>query len=75
MAIKVKSGRQKDALPGTEVFYAAFKPQRALLAGGDGIRSKSSWPARSSTGSHVGGFSKRYAATRNGETMIHVGDL
>jgi predicted AAA+ superfamily ATPase len=36
-AIEVKSGRATDTLPGMEAFAAAFKPQRKLLVGGDGI--------------------------------------
>jgi uncharacterized protein len=36
-AIEVKSGRTPDALPGMEAFGTAFKPQRKLLVGGDGI--------------------------------------
>ena len=36
-AIEVKSGRAGDTLPGMEAFAAAFKPQRKLLVGGDGI--------------------------------------
>jgi predicted AAA+ superfamily ATPase len=38
-AIEVKSGRAREALPGMEVFVAAFKSQspRRLLVGGDGI--------------------------------------
>ena len=37
IAIEVKSGRVTDTLPGMEAFAAAFKPQRKLLVGGDGI--------------------------------------
>lgn len=37
IAIEVKSGRATDTLPGMEAFAAAFKPQRKLLVGGDGI--------------------------------------
>lgn len=36
-AIEVKSGRAPQAHPGTAAFAAAFKPQRSLLVGGDGI--------------------------------------
>lgn len=36
-AIEVKSGRVTGALPGMEAFAGAFKPQRKLLVGGDGI--------------------------------------
>lgn len=36
-AIEVKSGRALDTLPGMEAFAAAFKPQRKLLVGSDGI--------------------------------------
>ncbi len=36
-AIEVKSGRSPQAHPGTAAFVAAFKPQRTLLVGGDGI--------------------------------------
>jgi predicted AAA+ superfamily ATPase len=36
-AVEVKSGRTRDALPGLDAFAAAFKPQRRLLVGGDGI--------------------------------------
>jgi hypothetical protein len=36
-AIEVKSGRVTDTLPGMEAFSSAFKPQRKLLVGGDGI--------------------------------------
>ena len=37
IAIEVKSGRVTDTLPGMEAFASAFKPQRKLLVGGDGI--------------------------------------
>jgi len=37
IAIEVKSGRAADTLPGMETFAAAFKPQRKLLVGSDGI--------------------------------------
>ena len=37
VAIEVKSGRASDALPGMQVFKEAFKPDRMLLVGGDGI--------------------------------------
>ena len=37
IAIEVKSGRASDTLPGMSAFAAAFKPQRKLLVGGDGI--------------------------------------
>ena len=36
-AIEVKSGRGPQALPGMAAFAAAFKPQRSLLVGGNGI--------------------------------------
>jgi predicted AAA+ superfamily ATPase len=36
-AIEVKSGRSTDALAGMAAFASAFKPQRKLLVGGDGI--------------------------------------
>jgi hypothetical protein len=36
-AIEVKSGRATDTLPGMASFAAAFKPQRMLLVGSDGI--------------------------------------
>jgi predicted AAA+ superfamily ATPase len=36
-AIEVKSGRAPQAHRGVEAFAAAFKPQRSLLVGGDGI--------------------------------------
>jgi len=36
-AIEVKSGRAPQAHRGTAAFAAAFKPQRSLLVGGDGI--------------------------------------
>jgi uncharacterized protein len=36
-AIEVKSGRAPQAHRGTVAFAAAFKPQRSLLVGGDGI--------------------------------------
>jgi predicted AAA+ superfamily ATPase len=37
IAIEVKSGRAQDVLPGMQAFNAAFKPDRLLLVGGDGI--------------------------------------
>jgi hypothetical protein len=37
VAIEVKSGRSRHAQPGLRVFVEAFKPQRRLLVGGDGI--------------------------------------
>ena len=37
VAIEVKSGRARDALPGLSAFADAFKPTRKLLVGGDGI--------------------------------------
>ena len=37
MAIEVKSGRRRDALPGLVAFNEAFRPQRRLLVGGDGM--------------------------------------
>jgi len=36
-AIEVKSGRARESLPGMGAFAAAFRPQRKLLVGGDGI--------------------------------------
>jgi predicted AAA+ superfamily ATPase len=36
-AIEVKSGRTPEVHAGTVAFAAAFKPQRSLLVGGDGI--------------------------------------
>ena len=36
-AIEVKSGPAKGALPGMEAFTRAFRPQRTLLVGGDGM--------------------------------------
>ena len=37
MAIEVKSGRSQNVLAGMQAFNAAFKPDRLLLVGGDGI--------------------------------------
>lgn len=37
LAIEVKSGRRRDALPGMAAFVDAFQPDRTLLVGGDGI--------------------------------------
>jgi predicted AAA+ superfamily ATPase len=37
VAIEVKSGRAPQAYSGTVAFVEAFKPQRTLLVGGDGI--------------------------------------
>lgn len=37
VAIEVKSGLRKVGLPGIDAFDKTFKPQRKLLAGGDGI--------------------------------------
>lgn len=37
LAIEVKSGRRRDALPGMAAFVEAFEPDRTLLVGGDGI--------------------------------------
>ena len=37
VAIEVKSGRARSALPGLAAFSAAFRPQRKLLVGGDGL--------------------------------------
>ncbi len=37
VAIEVKSGRRREALPGLAAFEAAFSPTRLLLVGGDGI--------------------------------------
>lgn len=37
IAIEVKSGRARDALPGMRAFNEAFKPDSLLLVGGDGI--------------------------------------
>ena len=39
-AIEVKTGRARSALPGIDAFSAAFRPNRALLVGGDGIPVK-----------------------------------
>lgn len=36
-AIEVKSGRAPQAQRGMAAFASAFKPQRSLLVGGDGI--------------------------------------
>jgi hypothetical protein len=36
-AIEVKTGSARDTLPGLSAFVAAFKPNRQLLVGGDGI--------------------------------------
>ncbi len=36
-SIEVKSGRSRDELPGMAAFAEAFKPQRSLLVGGDGV--------------------------------------
>lgn len=37
LAIEVKSGRRRDTLPGMAAFVDAFKPDRTLLVGGDGV--------------------------------------
>jgi predicted AAA+ superfamily ATPase len=37
VALEVKSGASKSALPGMEAFARAFRPQRSLLIGGDGL--------------------------------------
>jgi predicted AAA+ superfamily ATPase len=37
IAIEVKSGRAQDVLPGMQAFNEAFKPDRLLLVGGDGV--------------------------------------
>ncbi|MFH0799323.1 MAG: ATP-binding protein [Pseudomonadota bacterium] len=37
LAIEVKGGRRRDALPGMAAFARDFKPGRLLLVGGDGI--------------------------------------
>jgi predicted AAA+ superfamily ATPase len=37
VAIEVKSGRRRELPAGIAAFQAAFKPQRTLLVGGDGI--------------------------------------
>jgi predicted AAA+ superfamily ATPase len=37
IAIEVKSGRTPEVLPGMQAFNEAFKPDRLLLVGGDGI--------------------------------------
>jgi predicted AAA+ superfamily ATPase len=37
VAIEVKSGRRRNALPGLQAFDQAFRPQRRLLVGGDGM--------------------------------------
>jgi hypothetical protein len=54
-AIEVKSGRAPVAHPGTAAFARAFKPQRCLLVGGDGIALEEflSRPARHWLGSAV----------------------
>ena len=36
-AIEVKGGRARQAFPGMEAFASAFRPNRQLLVGGDGI--------------------------------------
>ncbi len=36
-ALEVKTGRRRDALPGMAAFADAFRPDRKLLVGGDGI--------------------------------------
>ena len=36
-AIEVKSGRTRQTLPGMAAFSEAFRPDRSLLVGGDGI--------------------------------------
>ncbi|MEI6308705.1 MAG: DUF4143 domain-containing protein, partial [bacterium] len=41
IAIEVKSGRVRDALPGMEAFSSAFHPQRKLLVGSGGIEVES----------------------------------
>lgn len=37
IAIEVKSGRSREVLPGMKAFNEAFKPDKMLLVGGDGI--------------------------------------
>ncbi len=37
VAIEVKSGARREALPGMEAFARQFKPQRQLLVGGQGV--------------------------------------
>jgi predicted AAA+ superfamily ATPase len=37
IAIEVKSGASKGSLPGMEAFTRAFRPQRTLLVGGNGL--------------------------------------
>ena len=37
VAIEVKSGRALEALPGMQAFNDAFRPDRLLLVGGNGI--------------------------------------
>jgi len=37
VAIEVKSGQRRQALPGMDAFVDAFSPTRTLLVGGDGI--------------------------------------
>ncbi len=37
VALEVKSGRRRDSLPGLDAFAAAFRVDRKLLVGGDGI--------------------------------------
>ncbi|MEX1025481.1 MAG: ATP-binding protein [Planctomycetota bacterium] len=41
LAIEVKSGRRRDALPGMGAFVDAFQPDRTLLVGDDGIELES----------------------------------
>lgn len=38
VAIEVKSGGRREALPGMEAFVQQFKPKRQLLVGGQGIK-------------------------------------
>jgi len=37
VAIEVKCGQRREALSGIDAFVTAFKPQRTLLVGADGI--------------------------------------
>lgn len=51
-AIEVKSGNYRESLPGMEAFAQAFRPQRTLLVGGDGIPVEQ----------FLGGFVKQWVA-------------
>lgn len=37
VALEVKSGRKREALPGIEAFASVFNPRRSFLVGGDGV--------------------------------------